>query len=74
MKVVPAKGDVTAERDTLLYDNAGPKKEAFGKVASGTTGVNCNSIVDDALFDPLTGNAVLNGVPVTVAPVVALVQ
>jgi anaerobic selenocysteine-containing dehydrogenase len=31
-------------------------------------GVNCNRLVDEAAIDPLSGNAVLNGVPVTVEP------
>ncbi len=32
-------------------------------------GVNSNLLADDTLFDPLSGNAVLNGIPVSVAPV-----
>jgi anaerobic selenocysteine-containing dehydrogenase len=31
-------------------------------------GVNSNLLADDELFDPISGNAVLNGIPVTVAP------
>ena len=35
-------------------------------VASAHAGVNCNRLVDEHGLDPLSGNAVLNGVPVTV--------
>ena len=31
-------------------------------------GVNSNDLSDESLFDPLSGNAVLNGIPVEVAP------
>jgi anaerobic selenocysteine-containing dehydrogenase len=37
-------------------------------VASATEGVNANLLTDDLRIDPLSGNAVLNGVPVEVAP------
>jgi hypothetical protein len=30
--------------------------------------VNSNLLADTTLFDPLSGNAVLNGIPVEVAP------
>ncbi|MEO8602918.1 MAG: molybdopterin-dependent oxidoreductase [bacterium] len=35
-------------------------------VASSHAGVSCNRLVDEQLLDPLSGNAVLNGVSVTV--------
>jgi hypothetical protein len=40
-------------------------------VAAGRPGVNSNLLADGELFDPLSGNAVLNGIPVRVesAPV-----
>ncbi|MBL8774373.1 MAG: molybdopterin oxidoreductase family protein [Acidimicrobiales bacterium] len=37
-------------------------------VAAAHAGVNCNVLTDDGPLDPLSGNAVLNGVPVTVTP------
>ncbi|HYV60982.1 MAG TPA: molybdopterin-dependent oxidoreductase [Acidimicrobiia bacterium] len=37
-------------------------------VAAGRPGVNTNLLADGDLFDPLSGNAVLNGIPVTVEP------
>jgi anaerobic selenocysteine-containing dehydrogenase len=37
-------------------------------VAAAHAGVNSNLLADEELFDPLSGNAVLNGIPVTVAP------
>ncbi len=36
--------------------------------ASVSPGVNVNQLLDGSLLDPLSGNAVLNGVPVEVAP------
>ncbi|MGH9031951.1 MAG: molybdopterin dinucleotide binding domain-containing protein, partial [Acidimicrobiia bacterium] len=38
-------------------------------VAAARPGVNSNMLADGELFDPLSGNAVLNGIPVEVAPV-----
>jgi anaerobic selenocysteine-containing dehydrogenase len=37
-------------------------------VARAHAGVNSNDLSDETLFDPLSGNAVLNGIPVEVAP------
>jgi len=37
-------------------------------VARDHAGVNSNVLADGSLFDPLSGNAVLNGIPVEVAP------
>ncbi len=37
-------------------------------VARRHAGVNSNVLADDQLIDPLSGNAVLNGIPVEVAP------
>jgi anaerobic selenocysteine-containing dehydrogenase len=37
-------------------------------VARRHAGVNTNVLADDQLVDPLSGNAVLNGIPVEVAP------
>ncbi|MFH8240171.1 molybdopterin oxidoreductase family protein [Streptomyces sp. NPDC018321] len=36
--------------------------------AATDPGVNVNQLLDGSLLDPLSGNAVLNGVPVTLAP------
>ena len=38
------------------------------EVARDHAGVNSNVLADTTLFDPLSGNAVLNGIPVEVAP------
>jgi anaerobic selenocysteine-containing dehydrogenase len=38
------------------------------RVASEHAGVNSNLVADESLIDPLSGNAVLNGIPVEVAP------
>jgi len=40
--------------------------EARLRVAAGRPGVNANLLTDDSDVDPLTGNAVFNGVPVAV--------
>ena len=37
-------------------------------VAAGHAGVNSNILTDGQALDPLSGNAVLNGIPVTVRP------
>ena len=42
-------------------------------VAGAHAGVNANLVADEELLDALSGNAVLNGIPVAVAPVVAAV-
>lgn len=39
-----------------------------GQVAAGTNGVNSNVLTSVDVIDPLSGNARLNGIPVTVAP------
>ncbi|MGW2133300.1 molybdopterin-dependent oxidoreductase [Streptomyces coelicoflavus] len=36
--------------------------------AAGDPGVNVNQLLDGSMLDPLSGNAVLNGVPVTLTP------
>jgi anaerobic selenocysteine-containing dehydrogenase len=38
------------------------------RVAQEYRGVNTNVLTDDALFDPVSGNIALNGVPVTIEP------
>jgi anaerobic selenocysteine-containing dehydrogenase len=40
-------------------------------VASAHAGTNSNVLADETLLDPLSGNAVLNGIPVELAPVEA---
>jgi len=37
-------------------------------VAADHAGVNLNALTDDTVLDPLSGNSVLNGTPVTVVP------
>jgi anaerobic selenocysteine-containing dehydrogenase len=39
------------------------------RVAAEHAGANSNLLADEELLDPLSGNAVLNGIPVTVASV-----
>jgi anaerobic selenocysteine-containing dehydrogenase len=40
-------------------------------VAASHPGVNSNLLADETLFEPLSGNAVLNGIPVEVSRVAA---
>jgi anaerobic selenocysteine-containing dehydrogenase len=47
--------------------------EARLSVASAHAGTNSNLLSDELLIDALSGNAVLNGIPVTLAPVAAAV-
>ncbi|WP_030227531.1 molybdopterin oxidoreductase family protein [Streptomyces sp. NRRL WC-3626] len=42
--------------------------------AAADPGVNVNQLLDGSLLDPLSGNAVLNGVPVEVAPLAAVTE
>jgi hypothetical protein len=39
------------------------------RVAAAHAGVNSNLLADESLVEPLSGNAVLNGIPVEVSPV-----
>jgi anaerobic selenocysteine-containing dehydrogenase len=39
------------------------------QVAGDHAGVNSNLLADENLIDPISGNAVLNGIPVELAPV-----
>jgi anaerobic selenocysteine-containing dehydrogenase len=41
------------------------------RIAEQHPGVSCNDVVDDALLEPVVGNAVMNGVPVEIARVTA---
>ncbi|HWI73332.1 MAG TPA: molybdopterin dinucleotide binding domain-containing protein, partial [Baekduia sp.] len=41
-------------------------------VARAHAGINSNILTDEDVVEPFTGTAVLNGIPVTVAPVAAL--
>jgi anaerobic selenocysteine-containing dehydrogenase len=43
--------------------------ESALRVASRHAGANSNLLADDQLVDPVSGNAVLNGIPVELAPV-----
>jgi len=51
------------------HDMAGVRME----VASAHAGTNSNVLSDELLLDPLSGNAVLNGIPVELAPVEAAI-
>jgi anaerobic selenocysteine-containing dehydrogenase len=41
------------------------------RVAREYAGVNSNLLTDEELYDPISGNSVLNGIPVTVAAAAA---
>jgi len=38
------------------------------RVAAAHAGVNSNRLADELALDPLSGNAVLNGIPITIEP------
>jgi anaerobic selenocysteine-containing dehydrogenase len=38
------------------------------RVAAAHAGVNCNRLADEEAIDPLSGNAVLNGTPISIEP------
>jgi hypothetical protein len=40
-------------------------------VASAQPGANSNVLADELLLEPLSGTAILNGIPVELAPVTA---
>jgi anaerobic selenocysteine-containing dehydrogenase len=44
------------------------------RVAAERPGANSNVLADELLLDPLSGTAVLNGIPVSLAPVEAAVE
>ena len=48
------------------HDVAGADMDVAGRYA----GVNSNVLTDGSVIDPLSGNAVLNGIPVTVEALV----
>ena len=39
----------------------------LGAIASQHAGVSCNDVTDDRFIDALSGNAAVNGVPVTLS-------
>ena len=43
-----------------------PRRASQLAVAPAHAGVNTNLLADETLFDPISGNAVLNGIPVDV--------
>jgi anaerobic selenocysteine-containing dehydrogenase len=43
----------------------------LGVASTTAAGVNSNLLADDELFDPISGNAVLNGIPIVVEPAAA---
>jgi anaerobic selenocysteine-containing dehydrogenase len=44
------------------------RRGARQSVAAGRPGVNVNQLNDGASLDPLSGTAVLNGIPVQISP------
>ena len=50
-----------------------PRRRAVAQSATRVPGVSVNDLTDPAVVDDISGNAVLNGVPVTVEPLAVLV-
>ena len=57
-------------RDGKTYVLVSPVAAGEMAVAARYAGVNTNLLADGAMVDPLSGNAVLNGIPVTVEALV----
>ena len=53
----------------LSTDAPSSRAGAALSVASAHAGVNSDVLTDETVIDPLSGNAVLNGIPVELAPV-----
>jgi anaerobic selenocysteine-containing dehydrogenase len=76
--VTSAAGSVTAPAEVVPALRRGVVSLPHGwgheapgtrmKVATSVAGVSANTLTDDRIVDPLSGTAVFNGVPVTVAP------
>jgi anaerobic selenocysteine-containing dehydrogenase len=64
---VEVTDDVLSGVVSLPHGWGHDEPEARLHVAAGRPGVNANLLTDDGQVDPLTGNAVLNGIPVTVS-------
>ncbi len=45
------------------------RRACAARSRASTPGVNSNVLADETLIDPVSGNAVLNGIPVELAPV-----
>ena len=52
----------------LVAMSAAVRWEKASSVASRVAGANSNRLAEEDRFDPISGNAVLNGIPVTVVP------
>jgi hypothetical protein len=61
--------DIYTKEETLQHGFGHDRPGARLSVASQHAGVNANRLTDDLRIDPLSGTAVLNAVPVTIAPV-----
>ena len=57
-------GQPVVHFEIVAKDAEGVRLETAGK----RPGVNSNVLAGSEMFDPLSGNAVLNGIPVEVAP------
>ncbi|KAA9153996.1 molybdopterin-dependent oxidoreductase [Amycolatopsis acidicola] len=81
VRVASGKGAVTVDVETTLDIRPGVvslphgwgQRSSNGRlgVAARAEGVNANALTDESIVDVLSGNAVLNGVPVSLEPEVA---
>jgi len=63
---VSASTDIMQGVVSLPHGWGHKRKGVKLSVASQQEGVNCNDLIDNKLIDPVSGNAALNGVPVTI--------
>jgi anaerobic selenocysteine-containing dehydrogenase len=67
MTTVIATEDIMPGVVSLPHGWGHDEPKARLSIASQQKGVNCNALTDDQLYDSASGNAALNGVPVTVS-------
>ncbi|WP_233532494.1 molybdopterin-dependent oxidoreductase [Antrihabitans sp. YC2-6] len=67
--VVPLEPTDTIMPGVVSLPHGWGHKDSTQSVAAAHAGVNANILTDDSLVDALSGNAVFNGVPVTLTPV-----
>ena len=56
------------EIDSYLGEITGVETSRYYRIIEKHAGVSCNDITDELALDQLSGNAAVNGVPVTVVP------
>ncbi|WP_103501318.1 MULTISPECIES: molybdopterin oxidoreductase family protein [unclassified Streptomyces] len=66
---VPVEATETIMPGVVSLPHGWGHQDSGQTVARANAGVNANALTDETVVDPVSGNAVFNGVPVTVLPV-----